>query len=173
MRMDTLQQLNDTLIKRKLDDPSTSYVASLYQGGVNKVAQKVGEEATEVVIAAKDAAADAEQKPALISEVADLWFHSLVLLSHLDLSADDVLQELHSASVSAVTPKKPIARRIKRRYNTLLNCLNPRWRRTMFGGFGMTELLVILAIVLLIFGPKRIKSIGSDLGSAIKGFVKQ
>ena len=90
--MDTLQQLNDTLIKRKLDDPSTSYVASLYQGGVNKIAQKVGEEATEVVIAAKDAAADTEQKPALVSEVADLWFHSLVLLSHLDLSADDVLQ---------------------------------------------------------------------------------
>jgi len=42
----------------------------------------------------------------------------------------------------------------------------------MFGGFGMTELLVILAIVLLIFGPKRIKSIGSDLGGAIKGFRK-
>ena len=42
----------------------------------------------------------------------------------------------------------------------------------MFGGFGMTELLVILAIVVLIFGPKRIKSIGSDLGSAIKGFRK-
>ena len=42
----------------------------------------------------------------------------------------------------------------------------------MFGGFGMTELLVILAIVLLIFGPRRIKSIGSDLGSAIKGFRK-
>ena len=42
----------------------------------------------------------------------------------------------------------------------------------MFGGFGMTELLVILAIVLLIFGPKRIKSLGSDLGSAIKGFRK-
>ena len=42
----------------------------------------------------------------------------------------------------------------------------------MFGGFGMTDLLVILAIVLLIFGPKRIKSIGSDLGSAIKGFRK-
>ncbi len=42
----------------------------------------------------------------------------------------------------------------------------------MFGGFGLTELLVILAIVLLIFGPKRIKSLGSDLGSAIKGFRK-
>lgn len=40
----------------------------------------------------------------------------------------------------------------------------------MFGGFGLTELLVILAIVLLIFGPKRLKSLGSDLGSAIKGF---
>jgi len=42
----------------------------------------------------------------------------------------------------------------------------------MFGGFGLTELLVILAIVLLIFGPKRLKSLGSDLGSAIKGFRK-
>jgi sec-independent protein translocase protein TatA len=42
----------------------------------------------------------------------------------------------------------------------------------MFGGFGLTELLVVLAIVLLIFGPKRLKSLGSDLGSAIKGFRK-
>ena len=42
----------------------------------------------------------------------------------------------------------------------------------MFSGFGLTELLVILAIVLLIFGPKRLKSLGSDLGSAIKGFRK-
>ena len=42
----------------------------------------------------------------------------------------------------------------------------------MFGGFGLTELLVILAIVLLIFGPKRLKSLGSDLGNAIKGFRK-
>lgn len=104
--MDTLQQLNDTLIKRKLDDPSTSYVASLYHGGVNKIAQKIGEEATEVVIAAKDAGADAEHKPALVSEVADLWFHSLVLLSHLDLSADDVLQELQQRfGVSGHTEK--------------------------------------------------------------------
>ena len=96
--MDTLQQLNDTLIKRKLEDPSTSYVASLYQGGVNKIAQKVGEEATEVVIAAKEAAADAKLKPALIGEVADLWFHSMVLLNHLNLSADDVLNELQKRS---------------------------------------------------------------------------
>jgi len=42
----------------------------------------------------------------------------------------------------------------------------------MFGGFGLTELLVILAIVLLVFGPKRLKNIGSDLGNAIKGFRK-
>jgi sec-independent protein translocase protein TatA len=42
----------------------------------------------------------------------------------------------------------------------------------MFGGFGLTELLVVLAIVLLIFGPKRLKSLGSDLGNAIKGFRK-
>ena len=104
--MDTLQQLNDILTKRKRDDPSTSYVASLYQGGVNKIAQKIGEEATEVVLAAKDAAVNVELKPALIGEVADLWFHSLVLLSHLDLSANDVLQELQQrAGISGHTEK--------------------------------------------------------------------
>ena len=70
--MDTLQQLKATLIKRKLDAPSTSSVARLYHGGVNKIAHKVGEEATEVVIAAKDAAADAEHKPALVSQVDEL-----------------------------------------------------------------------------------------------------
>ena len=104
--MDTLQQLNDILITRKRDDPSTSYVASLYHGGVNKIAQKIGEEATEVVLAAKDAAVNVELKPALIGEVADLWFHSLVLLSHLDLSANDVLQELQQrVGISGHTEK--------------------------------------------------------------------
>jgi phosphoribosyl-ATP pyrophosphohydrolase len=70
--MDTLQQLNDTLVARKSEEASASYVASLYHGGVNKIAQKVGEEATEVILAAKDAASDAAHKPALIAEVADL-----------------------------------------------------------------------------------------------------
>ena len=92
--MDTLEHLNETLVARKGEDPSTSYVASLYHGGVNKIAQKVGEEATEVVLAAKDAANDAAHKSALFEEVADLWFHSLVLLNHLDLAAQDVLDEL-------------------------------------------------------------------------------
>ena len=92
--MDTLEHLNETLVARKGNDPSTSYVASLYQGGVNKIAQKVGEEATEVVLAAKDAASDADHKPALVAEVADLWFHSLVLLNHLGLGAHDVLEVL-------------------------------------------------------------------------------
>tara|TARA_B100000900_G_scaffold67414_1_gene52546 strand:+ start:4485 stop:4817 length:333 start_codon:yes stop_codon:yes gene_type:complete len=104
--MDTLQQLNDTLKKRKLEDPSASYVASLYQGGINKIAQKVGEEATEVVIAAKDAAYDSKLKPALVGEVADLWFHSLVLLNHLNLGAEDVLNELQNRiGVSGHTEK--------------------------------------------------------------------
>ena len=104
--MDTLQQLNDTLTRRKLEEPSVSYVASLYQSGVNKIAQKVGEEATEVVIAAKDAASDAKLKPALVGEVADLWFHSLVLLNHLELSVDDVLNELQNRiGVSGHTEK--------------------------------------------------------------------
>ncbi len=104
--MDTLQQLDDTLTRRKLENPSEPYVASLYQGGVNKIAQKVGEEATEVVIAAKDAAADATLKPALVGEVADLWFHSLVLLNHLNLSAEDILSELQTRmGVSGHTEK--------------------------------------------------------------------
>jgi phosphoribosyl-ATP pyrophosphohydrolase len=104
--MDTLQQLNDTLVARKSEEASASYVASLYHGGVNKIAQKVGEEATEVVLAAKDAASDAAHKPALIAEVADLWFHSLVLLNHLDLSAQDVLNELQNrAGVSGHVEK--------------------------------------------------------------------
>ena len=99
--MDTLEHLNETLVARKGNDPSTSYVASLYQGGVNKIAQKVGEEATEVVLAAKDAASDADHKPALVAEFADVWFHSLVLLNHLGLGAYGAL------TAAKVNPRQP------------------------------------------------------------------
>jgi len=76
---------------RKAADPASSYVASLHARGLNKILEKVGEEATETIIAAKDA----EQDPnAVIRETADLWFHSLVMLSHLNLSAADLLAEL-------------------------------------------------------------------------------
>lgn len=94
--MNVLAELMQVIQSRKQDDPATSYVASLYDKGLNTILQKVGEEATETIIAAKelDNRANAENKKALTNEVADLWFHSMVMLAHLDLSADDVLKVL-------------------------------------------------------------------------------
>jgi len=88
-----LSELTSVLEERRKADPESSYVASLHKKGLNKILEKVGEECTETILAAKDAHDDAS-KQALIYETADLWFHSLVMLSHLDLSADDVLSEL-------------------------------------------------------------------------------
>jgi len=86
---DTLQQLADILEQRKLESADKSYVASLYAKGLDTILKKVGEEATETVIAAKNG--DKEQ---IIYETADLWFHCLVMLADQDLGPNDVLQEL-------------------------------------------------------------------------------
>lgn len=91
---DVLQQLASTLAARRAADPEQSYVASLHHKGLNKILEKVGEEATEVILAAKDAAAGGDRE-AVIGEVADLWFHSMVMLSHLDLDIEDVMRCLH------------------------------------------------------------------------------
>ncbi|MCM2129692.1 phosphoribosyl-ATP diphosphatase [Larsenimonas rhizosphaerae] len=91
---DTLAQLADILASRRHGDPDTSYVAQLHHRGLNKVLEKVGEEATETLLAAKDAHLGDSQRQAVISETADLWFHCMVMLSHLDISHDDVLAEL-------------------------------------------------------------------------------
>jgi phosphoribosyl-ATP pyrophosphohydrolase len=88
---DVLQQLATTLAARRQADPQQSYVASLHHKGLNKILEKVGEEATEVILSAKDAAAGGDRR-AVIGEVADLWFHCMVMLSHLELDVDDVLQ---------------------------------------------------------------------------------
>ncbi|MBN7797914.1 phosphoribosyl-ATP diphosphatase [Parahaliea mediterranea] len=88
-----LQQLDATLAARRAADPADSYVASLHHKGLNKILEKVGEEATEVILAAKDAAAGGDgERDALVGEVADLWFHCMVMLSHLDLDSDAVLE---------------------------------------------------------------------------------
>lgn len=84
-----LQQLSEILEQRKTAEADSSYVASLYSKGLDAILKKIGEEATETVMAAKDG-----DKEKLICEVADLWFHTLVLLAHEDLKPDDVLQEL-------------------------------------------------------------------------------
>jgi phosphoribosyl-ATP pyrophosphohydrolase len=92
--MNILDDLTEVLADRKNQSHEESYVASLHQAGLNKILEKVGEEATEVIIAAKDAEVDPAQKDEVIKEVADLWFHSMVMLSDLDLTAQDVLDEL-------------------------------------------------------------------------------
>ncbi len=86
---DILQQLADVLEQRKQQTADSSYVASLYSKGLDHILKKVGEEATETVIAAKDG-----NKEQIVYETADLWFHSLVMLAHLDLGPEDVLLEL-------------------------------------------------------------------------------
>ena len=90
---DTLNQLAEILEQRKTASPDDSYVASLYAKGLNKILEKIGEEATETIIAAKDAAISKDMDD-LIYETADLWFHSLVMLAALDQHPRTVLNEL-------------------------------------------------------------------------------
>lgn len=105
---DVLERLAHVLEARKEADPNTSYVASLHAKGLNKILEKVGEECTETLLAAKDYqhSNDQRDKRELIYETADLWFHSLVMLSHLGLGPDDVLKELERRfDLSGLTEK--------------------------------------------------------------------
>jgi len=86
---EVLTELAAILEQRKQQSPESSYVASLYDKGIDTILKKIGEEATETVIAAKDG--DKEQ---IIYETADLWFHCMVLLAEQGLHPDDVLNEL-------------------------------------------------------------------------------
>lgn len=85
----TLIQLAQVLEQRKEQSGEKSYVASLYEKGLNSILKKIGEEATEVVIAAKDG-----DKAQIVYETADLWFHCMVLLAQQGLHPNDVLNEL-------------------------------------------------------------------------------
>tara|TARA_R110002167_G_scaffold14659_3_gene59134 strand:+ start:3893 stop:4228 length:336 start_codon:yes stop_codon:yes gene_type:complete len=90
---DILIELGRILEQRKQADAAESYVASLHHKGLNKILEKVGEEATETIIAAKDYNS-AKPDDSVVKETADLWFHTLVMLSHLELGPEDVLEEL-------------------------------------------------------------------------------
>jgi len=92
---DVLERLAQVLEARKSADPETSYVASLHARGLNKILEKVGEECTETLLAAKDAELSGETRE-LVCETADLWFHSMVMLSRLGLGPGDVIEELAS-----------------------------------------------------------------------------
>jgi phosphoribosyl-ATP pyrophosphohydrolase len=86
---DVLQRLAEVLESRKRDDPGASYVAALYAKGLDAILKKIGEEATETVLAAKEGVPEK-----IIHEIADLWFHTLVLLAHQGLRPEQVLEEL-------------------------------------------------------------------------------
>jgi phosphoribosyl-ATP pyrophosphohydrolase len=86
---DLLERLSDVLESRKGADPRSSYVAGLYAKGLDAILKKIGEEATETVMAAKDGVPEK-----IVHEVADLWFHTLVLLAQQGLGPADVLAEL-------------------------------------------------------------------------------
>ena len=88
-----LSELTTLLRERRHADPKSSYVAGLHTKGLNRILEKIGEEATEVILAAKDAEVSGDNDE-LIRETADLWFHTLVMLSHLGTSSADVLEEL-------------------------------------------------------------------------------
>ncbi len=94
MDNNTLAEVAKILEARKSAEADSSYVASLYHKGLDEILKKVGEEATEVVMAAKDAQADGQKTDKIVYEVADLWFHTLVLLAQQNLHPDDVLKEL-------------------------------------------------------------------------------
>jgi len=89
-----LHALSQTLAERKASgNADDSYVAQLHAKGLNKILEKLGEECTETILAAKDAQSS-NHNDDLIYETADLWFHSMVMLSHLDIDHEDVLNEL-------------------------------------------------------------------------------
>ncbi|MDY7577755.1 phosphoribosyl-ATP diphosphatase [Herbaspirillum sp. RTI4] len=93
---DTLNRLAAIIEGRKPangGDPATSYVARLFAKGDDAILKKIGEEATETVMAAKDVRVDGDSAK-LLYECADLWFHSLIMLAQFDLKPDDVLAEL-------------------------------------------------------------------------------
>ena len=93
---DILTALDEVLIGRKNANPDSSYVASLYHKGINKILEKVGEESVETIIAAKDYAAQNTESNLndLIYETADLWFHSIVMLGYFDLNPQLIIDEL-------------------------------------------------------------------------------
>ncbi|MBD9359750.1 phosphoribosyl-ATP diphosphatase [Methylomonas sp. BW4-1] len=86
---EVLQQLAEVLEQRKLQTADQSYVASLYAKGLDHILKKIGEEATETVIAAKDG-----DKDKIVYETADLWFHCMVMLAHQELGPEHVISEL-------------------------------------------------------------------------------
>ncbi len=104
-----LKKLTETLEARKKDDPTKSYTASLYRDGLEAILKKVNEEAFETIVAARQG-----DDKELIHEVADLWFHTLVLMAHKNLSVEDILNELaRRESASGIEEKESRSSKVK------------------------------------------------------------
>ena len=100
--LEVLRRVKGTLIERKDAAPDSSYVASLYAKGTDAICKKVAEEAAETIMAAKDG-----DRLHLVREVCDLWFHSLVLMSHFDIGVDDIMVEFRRREgISGIDEKK-------------------------------------------------------------------
>jgi phosphoribosyl-ATP pyrophosphohydrolase len=113
---DSLARLAAVIETRKVakgGDPESSYVARLLHKGPDAFLKKIGEEATEVVMAAKDADHGGD-KAKLVGEVADLWFHCMIALAHYDLSPADVVAELNRRAGTSGIEEKALRKAIAR-----------------------------------------------------------
>ena len=117
---DSLARLAQIIESRKVangGDPDTSYVARLLHKGPDAFLKKIGEEATETVMAAKDLdynPAAPERKASLVGEVADLWFHSMIALAHYGLSPADVIAELERREGTSGIEEKALRKAVQR-----------------------------------------------------------
>jgi phosphoribosyl-ATP pyrophosphohydrolase len=111
--LDALRRLAATIDGRKGGDPEASYVARLFHKGDDAILKKIGEEATEVVMAAKDAR-HGGSTATLVNEVADLWFHCLVMLSHYGVGPADVIAELERREGTSGIEEKALRKRRER-----------------------------------------------------------
>ena len=100
--LEVIHRVQETLIERKGAAPDSSYVASLYAKGTDAICKKVAEEAAEVIMAAKDG-----DRLHLVREVCDVWFHTLVLMTHFGIGVDDVMVEFRRREgISGIDEKK-------------------------------------------------------------------
>jgi phosphoribosyl-ATP pyrophosphohydrolase len=104
-----LKQLADVIDSRKGGDAESSYVARLFTRGDDAILKKIGEEATETVMAAKDGARDR-----IVSETADLWFHCMIMLSHYGLRPEDVLAELQRRAGTSGIEEQALRKALER-----------------------------------------------------------
>ena len=117
---DSLTRLAHIIESRKVangGDPETSYVARLLHKGPDAFLKKIGEEATETVMAAKDLdynPATLERKACLVGEVADLWFHSMIALAHYGLNPADVIAELERREGTSGMEEKALRKAVQR-----------------------------------------------------------